>query len=108
MTRKFFKAHTRHHARRNNICDNLLKTIVGEKNSFIVQHDMKDINIHPELWMRRVRTRIGRLKWVKPHAPYVLSKAELEVFMNTISKVKAPAGYSNMFKKHIVSEKLGA
>ena len=49
MTRNPCKAHTRDHARRNNVCDNLLRTIIGEKNSFVVQHDMKDINIHPEL-----------------------------------------------------------
>lgn len=37
-----------------NVCDNLLRTIVGEKDSPTVRHDMKEINIHPELWMRQV------------------------------------------------------
>ena len=91
-----------------NACENLLRTIVGEKDSPAVRHDMKEINIHPDLWMRQVRTRTGRLKWVKPHAPYVLSKAELQVFMDTISKLKVPTGYSSTFKKHIVSGNFGS
>ena len=28
----------------NNVCDNLLRTIVGEEDNPVVRHDMKEIN----------------------------------------------------------------
>jgi hypothetical protein len=45
---------------------------------------------------------------MKPHAPYVLTAEEFEVFANTIESLKMPTGYSSNLKKHIRGRKFGS
>jgi hypothetical protein len=45
---------------------------------------------------------------MKPHASYVLTAEEFEVFVQTIKTLKMPSGYSSTLGKHIRAKKLVA
>jgi hypothetical protein len=45
---------------------------------------------------------------MKPHAPYVLTAEEFEVFVQTIESLKMPSGYSSSLGKHIRGRKFGS
>jgi hypothetical protein len=45
---------------------------------------------------------------MKPHAPYVLTPKEFEVFAQTIESLKMPSGYSSSLGKHIRGRKFGS
>jgi hypothetical protein len=45
---------------------------------------------------------------VKPHASYVLTPEEFEVFAQTIESLKMPTGYSSTLGKHIRGKKFGS
>jgi hypothetical protein len=45
---------------------------------------------------------------MKPHAPYVLTAEEFEVFGQTIESLKMPSGYSSSLGKHIRGRKFGS
>ena len=51
--------------------DNVLRTIMGEKDTASVREDMQALQIRPWLWLQdRVGVPMGSK--LKPHAPYVL------------------------------------
>jgi hypothetical protein len=45
---------------------------------------------------------------MKPHAPYVLTLEEFEVFAHTIESLKMPTRYSSSLGKHIRGRKFGS
>jgi hypothetical protein len=45
---------------------------------------------------------------MKPHASYVLTPAEFEVFVQTIESLKMPTGYASTLGKHIWGKKFGS
>ncbi|KAL3699461.1 hypothetical protein R1sor_017483 [Riccia sorocarpa] len=66
-----------------NICNNLLKTILGEKDQPAVRQDMQNRGIHSDLWLQTVSHRLPNRAPVtlKPKAPWVLSPFQREVFL---------------------------
>ncbi len=68
-----------------NICENVVQTISGIKDTIDVRQDLKEEGIRPHLWLFQDPHVLDR--WLKPIAPYVLNEDELivglfEVFEN--------------------------
>jgi hypothetical protein len=89
-----------------NIAKNILKTIMGKKDTIKVRCDLQRQGLRKHLWLVP-NPRRGR-KMLKPAAPYVLSDREFEVFASILESVRMPSGYASSFGKHIRSKKYGA
>jgi hypothetical protein len=89
-----------------NLAKNFLKTISGKKDTVKVRRDLRRRNIRKHLWLTAHSGRGGKI--VKPHASYVLTPEEFEVFAQTIESLKMPTGYSSTLGKHIRGKKFGS
>jgi hypothetical protein len=89
-----------------NLAKNFLKTISGKKDTVKVRKDLRRRNIRKHLWLTAHSGRGGKI--VKPHASYVLTPEEFEVFAQTIESLKMPTGYSSTLGKHIRGKKFGS
>jgi hypothetical protein len=89
-----------------NLAKNFLKTISGKKDIVKVRRDLRRRNIRKHLWLTAHSRRGGKI--VKPHALYVLTVEEFEVFVQTIGALKMPMGYSSTLGKHIRGTKFGS
>jgi hypothetical protein len=78
------------------LCENMLKTIFGVKDTLIIQKDFKDCDIHPHLWLQNVTSG-----FIKPIASYVLTNEEKERFFWIINHLKFPSHYISSLKKMI-------
>lgn len=87
-----------------NVCENLLRTLLGEKDTAASRVDMQDRNIRPQLWLRHVPGNADRL-WM-PDAPYVLPAADKVEFLNTLSSIKFPSKYVSNLRSRITDGKL--
>lgn len=87
-----------------NLAENIIKTIFGEKDTLKVRRDLELLGMRPELWLQRDPDRADTL--IMPPAPYVLTEAELQVFLEIVQNLKVPTGYASAFKKHVVKKKL--
>ena len=88
-----------------NICDSLLKLIFGSKDTAASRRDMEEEGIRDHLWIRRGIVAGGN--WIKPAAPYVLTKDEQKIFMDQLAGISVPTGYCGAMKKHILQNKIG-
>ena len=88
-----------------NVTDNVLRTIMGEKDTSLVREDMRALRIRPWLWLQDC-VDVPRGSKLKPHAPYVLLPADKKVFLSCIGDLRVPSGYSSSMRKHVVKGKL--
>lgn len=86
-----------------NFCENILKTIFGEKDTINVRKDMEIEGIRSHLWLRPDPNRPGKV--LMPAASYVLTKSEQEDFLKTLGAMKVPTGFSGAFQKHAINKK---
>jgi len=63
-----------HHEK--NVCENMLKKIFGEKGTVVVRKYMQEVVIRLELWL----LQIPNGSYIKPVAPYVMTKQEKKAF----------------------------
>jgi hypothetical protein len=89
-----------------NLAKNFLKTISGIKDTVKVRRDLQRRKIRRHLWLTAHSERGGKL--MKPHALYVLTPAEFELFAQTIQSLKMPTAYSSSLGKHIRGKKFGS
>lgn len=68
-----------------NVCENMVKTILGEKDSIASRRDMEAIGVREELWLVKMTNGRGKTKVIKPVAPYVLNDAYLPKFMSRLA-----------------------
>lgn len=87
-----------------NVSENLFKTLFGEKDSPSVRVDLQQRNIRRHLWLRRVDGQVQRA--FLPDAPYVLTKAERQRFLDTLKRIKLPSHYSSTLYSKISKGKL--
>lgn len=66
-----------------NVTDNVLRTILGEKDTPAVQEDMRELHNRLRLWLQE-RPNIPMGTKLKPHAPYMLTTIKLTEFLSTI------------------------
>jgi hypothetical protein len=67
-----------------NVCENMLKTIFGEKDIVVVRRDMQEASIRPKLWL----LQIPNGSYIKPMAPYVMTKQEKKALLQIIKNLK--------------------
>ena len=79
-----------------NITESLIKFLEGTKDTVKVRQDLKVRNQQPHLWAKADSKKAG--KFIKPMAPYVLSKEEKQTFH---ARLRFPSGYAAAFKKHV-------
>ena len=84
-----------------NVCDNILGTLLNiegkTKNTDKAQEDLKDMAIRSELWLKPDHVK-GSLK---PHASYVLTKDEANLFSDYIRVVKLQNGYASNIARRV-------
>jgi hypothetical protein len=68
-----------------NICENIVQTIFGIKDTIVVRQDLKEEGIRLHLWLFQYPHVPNR--WLKPMAPYVLKEDELIVFMDCLKSL---------------------
>lgn len=88
-----------------NICESLVKILYGITDTAASRRDMEEEQIKPHLWVRRGEGEEGN--FVKPPAPYVLTKDEQIFLLQQIEGISVPTGYCGNMKKHILKNKLG-
>ena len=81
-----------------NIAEAVLKFLFGEKDSAESRRDLEAIGMRHELWLR---PRANRLRYFKPHAPYVLTDAEKKIFVSEVSAIRTSSGYGSALGKHL-------
>ena len=86
-----------------NVSNNILKHIMGEKDSVAGRRDMEEAGRFEQLWLQR-DGEAG--DYVMPAAPWVFTPAEKTEFLKLISHTRVPTGYSATLTKHIGEQKL--
>jgi hypothetical protein len=83
-----------------NICDSLVKLLFGAKDTAASRRDMEEERGREHLWVRRGPMPGGN--FIKPHAPYVLTKEEQKKFLEQLAGISLPTGYCGPMQKHIL------
>ena len=65
-----------------NVCENVVKTIIGEKDTIASRRDMEATGVREELWLVKTTSARRKTKVIKPVAPYVLNDVDLPIFMS--------------------------
>lgn len=89
-----------------NFAENVLKTIVGNKDSIKVRLDLKHEKIRPHLCLTPDPRNPGKM--LKPFAPYVLTPEEFDTFCTRLESVKVPSEYCSNMSSYIRNKKFGA
>jgi hypothetical protein len=87
-----------------NVCDSVIKFLLGVKDIIKVHHDMEVCGVRPHLWLMQNLQRFNKI--FKPKAPYVLKQKNLKVFFNKLAYVKVLTDYCGVAAKHIANKKL--
>jgi hypothetical protein len=89
-----------------NICNNILKWFLGEKDKSQTCVDMQAKGTREHLWLRPVGNNSNRL--FMPDASYVLSRNDWNRFLENLRNLKTPSGYvSNLYKRILDGKLLG-
>jgi hypothetical protein len=88
-----------------NICENVVQTIFGIKDTIVVRQDLKEEGIKPHLWLFQ-DPHVPLDRWLKPMVPYVLKEDELIVFMDCLKSLQVPIKYCSAPLKHVAKRKL--
>jgi hypothetical protein len=91
-----------------NVCESLIKFIIGAKDTIKVQRDMEVCSIREHLWLKRDPHKSGKI--FKPIASsYVLLLEELKTFLSRLKSLKVPSEYcGSIGGRHIMEKKLGS
>lgn len=81
-----------------NIAQNLIHITFGKKNTVVVRVDMEIEDMHEHLWIKP-HPNNQTDHFVKPKALYVMSKSELEKFLNTLKTLKVSTDFDSSLAK---------
>jgi hypothetical protein len=87
-----------------NLCENMLKTILGAKDSYGSRKDMEDQGIRRELWLTPVHNE--RDLFHLPTAPYILTTSERTTVLDIIKNLNTPLIYVGAIVKCVDNGKL--
>lgn len=87
-----------------NLCENMMKTIWGTKDSFGSRQDMESLSIRRDLWLQP--TQNARNEFKMPEAPNILNAAEKTSVMQIIKSLKTPSNYVGAIHKCLEDGKL--
>ncbi len=65
-----------------------------------VQKYMQEVNIRPQLWLQQVADGL----YIKPTAPYDMTKALKMTFLHMIKKLKTPINYVGSLRTKVQKE----
>ncbi|XP_060959377.1 uncharacterized protein LOC133030600 [Cannabis sativa] len=89
----------------NNVCDSILGTLLDNdksKDTTNARQDLKNMRIRQSLWIfEDVRKRL-----LKPHAPYVLTANDKQLFCKFLKDVKLPDGFCSNLKKKVTNDNI--
>jgi hypothetical protein len=88
-----------------NVCESVIKFIIGVKDTFKVRRDMEVCGVREHLWLKRDPRNPGKI--FQPIASYVLKLEELKTFMGRLGALKVPLDYCSAVGKHVMDKKLG-
>jgi hypothetical protein len=89
-----------------NVCENLIKFILGLKNTMKMWQDMEVCGVCEHLWLKRDPQRLGKI--FKPTLAYVLKPEKVKTFMSRLASLKVPTDYYATLGKHIMEKKLSS
>jgi hypothetical protein len=81
---------------KKNLCENVIKTIFGAKNTITVREDLKKCGIRPHMWLQ-----VNGVGFIKPTTSYVLEDEEKARFRGIILSLKTPRHYTSSLKKRV-------
>ena len=87
-----------------NICENIVKTLWGEKDSPTVRKDLQDMDMRPHLWLQEPRR--AREEYFMLDAPYVLKENEKKEVLKVIQELRMPTNYVGVLQKKLSDGKL--
>jgi hypothetical protein len=87
-----------------NLCENIVKTIMGKKDSPGSRQDMQDLDIWKELWLQEAQRRGG--SFFIPEPTYTLSTTEKAKFISVLENPKIPTNYVSALYKKVADGKL--
>jgi hypothetical protein len=87
-----------------NVCENIVQTIFGIKDTIAIRQDLKEEGIRRHLWLFQ-NPHVPK-RWLKPMAPYVPKEDELIVFMDCFKSLQVPIEYCGAPLKHVAKKKL--
>jgi hypothetical protein len=82
-----------------NLCENLLRTLLGKTDNPRTREDMMEMGIREELWLQPYPNDPDHFS--KPHPMYVLTLAERQKFLDCIGALRAPTDYANSIHAHV-------
>jgi len=86
-----------------NLCENLVRILLGETNGVKSREDMSARGIRRHLHLQR---NVDGQTYFMPDAPYVLTKEERVEFFATLSDLKFPSNYVGPLKQRLKDGKL--
>lgn len=87
-----------------NLCENIVKNLLGMHDSAGSRQDAQDLNIREEIWLQP--SARGRDELYMPPAPYVLKPDERKQFMDIIANIRTPSNYVGAIHKRFQDGKL--
>jgi len=87
-----------------NLCENILKTLLGLNDSPGSHVDAKDLQIRNEIWLQPGRCH--QEEYYMPVAPYVVQANERREFVDIISNIRTPTNYVVSIHKRLKDGKL--
>jgi hypothetical protein len=87
-----------------NLCENIVRTLMGETDHARVREDMKDLDILEELWL--LLTPNNLVHFAKPHPTYSLTPTEKQRMLDLIGGLKTPTDYAGSIHTHVSDGRL--
>jgi hypothetical protein len=87
-----------------NVCESVIKFIIGVKDTFNVHRDMEVCGVREHLWLKKDPHNPSKI--FQPIASYVLKPKELKTFMDRLRALKMPSDYCSVVGKHVMDKKL--
>jgi hypothetical protein len=75
-----------------NLVHNVIKTVLGKKDSKKVRHDLQALGVQEHFWLKLHPSKSDEA--LMPKAPWVMHKEEWAMFLETTSKLKLPTRYA--------------
>jgi hypothetical protein len=87
-----------------NLCENIVRTLMGENNYPRAREDMRDMGIREELWLRSTENNPGH--YTVPHLTYVLTPMEKQKVLELIAALRTPTDYAGSVQAHVCDGRL--
>ncbi|XP_062100718.1 uncharacterized protein LOC133806640 [Humulus lupulus] len=88
-----------------NVCDSILGTLLDNdksKDTTNARQDLKNMGVRQSLWIYEDAHK----RLLKPHAPYVLTAEDKQLFCRFFKEVKLPDGFCSNLKKKVTDNNI--